>query len=350
MTDLTMTWDLPVDLALDLGGRLAGVRVAYRTWGTLDSAGSNAVVACHALTGSADAGDWWAPMFGPGRALDPGKDFIVCSNILGSCYGSTGPGTTDPATGRPYGPDFPRLSIRDMVGVQRELLRALGVQRVRCVLGGSLGAMQVLEWAAMYPDLVESIVPIAGSERHSAWCIAWSETQRQAIFADPSYADGRYDQANPPASGLAAARMVAMVSYRSRQSFERRFGRRLQGDSDLFAMESYLRYQGNKLVGRFDANSYVTLTRAMDTHDLARGRGEYQEVLASIRVPTLVVSVESDVLYPPEEQRELARLMPRATLQTLYSDEGHDAFLIEMDWLSRAVVEFRTRTEMEERR
>lgn len=342
----TKTWDLPVDLALDLGGRLSGVRLAYRTWGTLDSCGANAVVACHALTGNADADEWWAPMFGPGRALDPDRDFIVCSNILGSCYGTTGPATIDPATGQPYGPDFPRVSIRDMVGVQRELLRALGVRHVRCVMGGSLGGMQSLEWAAMYPDLVQSIVPIAVSGRHSAWCIGWSEAQRQSIQADPLYAGGRYDPERPPSAGLAAARMAAMVSYRSRPSFDRRFGRRPQDGTDLFAIESYLRYQGSKLVGRFDANTYVTLTRAMDTHDLARGRGEYAEALASIRVPALVVSVESDVLYPHEEQRELAQGMPRATLLTLYSDEGHDAFLIETDWLNSAIADFRVRVAM----
>ena len=339
----TRTWDLPVDLALDLGGRLSGVQLVYRTWGTLDPDGANVVVACHALTGNADADVWWAPMFGPGRALDPDRDFIVCSNIIGSCYGSTGPTTIDPSTGQPWGPDFPRVSIRDLVGVQRELLRALGVRRIRCVMGGSLGGMQALEWAAMYPDLVESIVPIATSGRHSAWAIGWSEAQRQSIFADPLYAGGRYDPERPPAAGLAAARMAAMVSYRSRPSFERRFGRRPQEGSDLLAIESYLRYQGRKLVERFDANTYVVLTRAMDTHDLGRGRGDYAEVLASIRVPALIVSVESDVLYPPEEQRELAQGMPRATLLTLYSDEGHDAFLIEMDWLNSAVVDFRAR-------
>ncbi len=341
----TRYWDLPADLALDLGGRLPGVRVAYRTWGTLDAGGGNAVVVCHALTGNADADGWWGPMFGPGRAVDSSRDFVVCSNLLGSCYGTTGPASIDPSTGRPYGPDFPRISIRDMVGVQRELLRALGVRCVRCVLGGSLGGMQALEWAAMYPDLVQSIVPIATSGRHSAWCIGIGEAQRQAIAADPAFLHGRYDPSRPPAAGLAAARMAAMVSYRSRASFERRFGRRTQDGTTLFAVESYLHHQGRKLVDRFDANAYITLTRAMDTHDVARGRGEYREVLAGIRVPALVVSVDSDVLYPPEEQRELAEGMPRATLCTLHSDDGHDAFLIEMDGLGRAVAEFRARVQ-----
>jgi len=341
----TRTWELPVDLALDLGGRLSGVVVAYRTWGTLDDAGANAVVACHALTGSADADDWWAPMFGPGRALDPDRDFVVCANIVGSCYGTTGPTSIDPATGRAYGPAFPRVSIRDMVGLQRELLRHLGVRRVKCVMGGSLGGMQALEWAAMYPDLVQSLVPIAVSGRHSAWCIGWSEAQRQAIYGDPRFLDGRYAPEDPPEAGLAAARMAAMLSYRSRPSFERRFGRRPQGETGTFAVESYLRYQGRKLVDRFDANTYVTLTRAMDTHDLGRGRDGYADALGAIRAPALVVSVESDVLYPPIEQRELAQGMPRATLLNLYSDEGHDAFLIEIEWLCSAVAEFRARVE-----
>ena len=334
--------ELDRDLPLDLGGTLRGVRVGYRTWGALDEDGSNAVVVCHALTGSADADRWWTGMFGPGRALDPERDFVVCSNILGSCYGTTGPTSIDPATGRAWLGDFPDITVRDMVRAQRELVRQLGVRRVRMVVGGSLGGMQTLEWALSYPDLVESMVPIACSGRHSAWAIGLSEAQRQAIYADPRWRGGRYDLADPPATGLAAARMMAMCMYRHKWSFDERFGRRPQ-TADLFAIESYLRYQGQQLVDRFDAATYVTLTRAMDTHDVSRARGDYEDVLRSVRMPTLVVSIDSDVLYWPDEQEELARHVPGARLVRLPSKDGHDAFLIDVDWLSDRVAEFRGR-------
>jgi homoserine O-acetyltransferase/O-succinyltransferase len=334
--------DLPGELPLELGGALRGVRVAYRTWGQLDAEGGNAVVVCHALTGSADADRWWTRMFGPGRALDPDKDFIVCSNILGSCYGSTGPTSPDPATGRAYLGDFPPLTVRDMVRAQRALTDALGVRRIRLVVGGSLGGMQVLEWALLYPELVEAIAPIATSARHSAWAIGLSEGQRQAIYADPRWRGGRYDLADPPAAGLAAARMMAMCMYRSKSSFDERFGRRVQG-ADLYAMESYLRYQGQQLVERFDASTYVALTRAMDAHDVARGRGDFDAVLRGVKQPALVVSIDSDVLYLPDEQEEIARLLPNGRLVRLSSKDGHDAFLIDVDWLSDVVAEFRGR-------
>jgi homoserine O-acetyltransferase len=335
-------WAEVAELPLELGGALRGVRIAYRTWGRLDAAGENAVVVCHALTGSADADLWWTGMFGPGRALDPARDFIVCSNILGSCYGTTGPTAVNPDTGAPWLGDFPPITVRDMVRAQREVLRALGVRRVGMVVGGSLGGMQVLEWALMYPDVVQAIVPIATSARHSAWAIGLSEAQRQAIYADPRWRGGRYDLADPPVAGLAAARMMAMCTYRHKSSFDERFGRRLQA-ADLFAMESYLRYQGQQLVDRFDVATYVALTRAMDQHDVARGRGEFEDVLRSIRIPTLVVSIDSDVLYLPEEQAEFARGIPGARLVRLSSNDGHDAFLIDVDWLSEEVAEFRGR-------
>jgi homoserine O-acetyltransferase len=338
----TRWWDLPGELALELGGTLKGVRAAYRTWGQLDPAGDNAVVVCHALTGSADVDRWWAQMFGPGQALDPDKDFILCSNILGSCYGTTGPTSSDPETGRPYLGAFSTITIRDMVRLQAELAKGLGVRRVRMVIGGSLGGMQTLEWALMFPDLVESIVPIANPGRHSAWAIGLSEAQRQAIIADPRWRDGQYEPGDPPAAGLAAARMMAMCTYRSFGSFEERFARRPQA-ADVFAVESYLRYQGKQLVDRFDAATYVALTKAMDTHDVARGRGDYEEVLRSLKQPALVVSIDSDVLYLPSEQAELAGHLPRARLATLHSPHGHDAFLIEVEELSAMVAEFRGR-------
>ncbi len=329
---------------LESGARLERLQVAFRTWGRLSPAGDNAVVVCHAFTGSADADRWWARMFGPGRALDPERDFVVCANILGSCYGTTGPASIDPATGRPWLSTFPAITVRDMVRVQGELCRALGVRSVRAVIGGSLGGMQVLEWALLFPEMVRSIVPIAAPARHSAWAIGLSEAQRHAITADPRWAGGRYDPADPPVDGLAAARMMAMCTYRGWESFEERYGRRAQS-ADLFAMESYLRYQGQQLVDRFDAATYHALTRAMDTHDVARGRGEYEAVLRSIRMPALVVTIDTDVLYVPEEQRVMARHMPAARLERLPSPHGHDAFLIHVDELSAMVAEFRDRVE-----
>ncbi len=329
-------------LELELGGRLPAVTVAYRTWGTLDADGANAVVVCHALTGSADADLWWTRLFGPGRALDPARDFIVCSNILGSCYGTTGPASVDPATGLPWHGTFPAITVRDMVRVQHDLGRRLGVRRVRMVIGGSLGGMQALEWGLMYPEVVGSMVFIASTARHSAWAIGLGEAQRQAVLADPRWRDGRYPEADPPAAGLAAARAMAMLSYRSFPSFEERFARRTQA-ADLYAIESYLRYQGQQLVDRFDAASYVALTRAMDTHDVSRGRGDFEEVLRAVRQPTLVVSIDSDVLYWPAEQREVARLVPGARLAVMDSIHGHDAFLIDVDRLNDMVADFRGR-------
>jgi homoserine O-acetyltransferase len=320
------------------------VRVAYRTWGTLDAAGSNAVVVCHPLTGSADVDLWWEGLLGPGRALDPERDFIVCANVLGGCYGSTGPASPRPAENRLWGPAFPAVTVRDMVRVQAALLDGLGVRKIRLVIGGSLGGMQVLEWALIDPERVEAIAPIAVSGRHSSWCIGLSEAQRQAISVDPDWRGGWYSPEAPPAAGLAAARAVAVCTYRSRASFEERFGRELQDankSEEVFAVESYLRHQGRKLVERFDANTYVTLTRAMDSHDVGRGRGSYEEALGAIRQPTLVVAIDSDVLYPSAEQKELARLIPGARLAWLRSPHGHDAFLLETEKLDRLVRDFR---------
>ena len=340
MSPETRFLDVSGGLSLELGGRLPELRVGYRTWGTLAPDGANAVVICHALTGSADADQWWTRMFGPGRAFDPERDFVVCSNLLGSCYGTTGPASVDPATGRPWLGAFPAITVRDMVRAQHALVTSLGVKRIRMVIGGSLGGMQALEWALLYPELVESLVFIASTARHSAWCIGLSEAQRQAIYADPRWRDGQYDPADPPDAGLAAARMMAMLSYRSMPSFEQRFGRRTQA-ADVFAVESYLRYQGEQLVARFDAATYVALTRAMDTQDVSRGRGDHQDVLRSVKQPTLVVSIDSDVLYFPAEQREVASLVPNARLAVMDSPHGHDAFLIDVDRLSDMVAEFR---------
>ncbi len=340
VSDLTKFADIPGGLTLESGVRLPELRLAYRTWGRLNQAGDNAVVLCHALTGSADADDWWKGLIGSGCAADPADDFIVCANLPGSCYGSTGPLARNPATGRPWGPDFPALTVRDMVAAQAALCRQLGVRSIRTVIGGSLGGMMALEFAAMYPEMVRSAVSIAACARHSAWCTGLSEAQRATIMADPDWCGGRYDRTCPPAAGLAAARMTAMCTYRSHESFQARFGRTIQDDG-RFAVESYLHHQGDKLVGRFDANTYMILTRAMDTHDLGRGRGGLQAALAAIRIPVLVVSYDSDVLYPTADQAEIAAGIPGARLETLHSPHGHDAFLIDIAQLARLIANFR---------
>ncbi len=332
---------------LENGATLREVPVAYQTWGTLNEAADNAVLVCHALTGDTDVADWWGGLLGSGRALDPTEDFVVCLNVPGSPYGSVAPVTTDGATDTPYGASFPEFTTRDTVALHRRALEQLGVRRAACAIGGSMGGMHVLEWAfettADGAPFVRSLVPIAVGGRHTAWQIGWGEAQRQAIFADPKWRDGQYPPDDPPRRGLATARMMAMVSYRSHASFDGRFGRDVMDDKDgtPFAVESYLHHQGGKLVDRFDPNCYVHLTRQMDTHDVARDRGAYEAVLSSIRQPTLVVGIDSDVLYPLDEQRELVDYLPHARLETLSSPHGHDAFLLELDSLNDVVAAWR---------
>ncbi|HET7569204.1 MAG TPA: homoserine O-acetyltransferase [Gammaproteobacteria bacterium] len=326
-------------LPLESGQTLEGVEIAYRTWGRLNGARDNAVLICHALTGSADADEWWAGLFGAGRVFDPARDFIVCSNVLGGCYGSTGPASAMPGALRTWGPEFPPVTVRDMVHAQAALLDALGVERLKLVVGGSLGGMQVLEWAALYPERVEAIAPIATTARHSAWAIGLNEAQRQAIRADINWMQGYYPPGVQPHFGLAAARAFAMCSYRGWTSFESRFGRERRA-SGRYQVESWLNYHGGKLAKRFDANSYITLTQAMDSHDLGRGRGSVEAALAAIEQPALVVTIDSDVLYPPAEQALLARHLPHARLAPLPSPHGHDAFLIDTDALNELLVDF----------
>lgn len=331
---------VPGDFVLESGESLRDVRIAYRTWGDKANATDNAVLICHALTGSADVEAWWPNIIGSGRAFDPAHDYIICANILGSCYGTTGPVSLNPQSGERYRADFPSVSVRDMVNLQHELLNELGVDRLELVTGPSLGGMQALEWAISYPERVSSVVPIGVGGRHSAWCIGVSEAQRAAIAADPNWNDGYYSDDSPPSSGLAAARMMAVCTYRSWESFDSRFGRDQRAD-ELYQVQSYLRHQGEKINDRFDANTYVTLTHAMHTHDLSRGRGDYPDMLQTISQPALVVSVSTDALYPPREQQELADHLPAARYDILDSVHGHDGFLIETDALGHKIARFR---------
>ena len=339
---------IPGSFVLESGERLRGVEVAYRTWGTLSPTRDNAVVVCHALTGSADVDRWWGKLLGGGRALDPEVDFVVAANLLGSCYGTTGPLSPRAGAGpRPPGDsgwagDFPAITVRDQVRLQQRLLDALAVERVRLVVGGSLGGMQALEWALLDRGRVESLAVLSAPARHGPWGIALSELARRALLLDPKFRGGHYPPDDPPAAGLALARAIAMTTYRSRPGFEQRFGRdRREG---RFEVARYLEHQGRKLVERFDANSYLALLGAMDSHDLARDRGSLEIVLRGLDLPVLVLGSSTDVLYPVAEQLELATLLPAAEYVELDSAHGHDAFLIEQEAVDRILQEFRQRS------
>jgi homoserine O-acetyltransferase/O-succinyltransferase len=341
-------------LDLELGGRLDAVTVAYRTWGRLNDTGDNAVLVVHALTGDSLAGGpdgWWEPLIGPGRALNSESQFIVSSNVVGGCQGTTGPSSIDPLTGRPYAMRFPLITIGDMVTAQRRLVEHLGVTKV-VVIGGSIGGFQVLDWATRHPDLVSAAVPIAATVSLGAQGIAvHSELGRRAIMADPDWRGGEYASEGVfPSNGLSIARMAAMATYQSRESMEMRFGRNPATRPGLypsfggtFDIEGYLHYQGAKLVRRFDANSYLYLTRAMDLYDAGRDGGEdywFKQIAAPLRF----IGIRSDWLFPPDEVRELAERLADmgkdSTYAELDSPHGHDAFLKEWDQLEAIIGPF----------
>lgn len=351
----------PHSFRLESGKTLGPVTVAYETYGTLAPDGKNAVYICHALTGTAHAASlpdrpgqeegWWDPLIGPGKVFDTNRYFVVCANVLGGCYGTTGPASLNPETGIPYAMDFPVITIRDMVHVQKRLLDHLGVKRLKAVAGGSVGGMQALEWAVMYPELVDAVIPVAASERLTPLAIAYNQAGRKAIMLDANWCGGSYYGRTFPADGLALARMVGTITYKSKETFEERFGRKLAGDKkdyfnffQDFEVESYLNYQGHKLVKRFDANAYLYLTKAMDLHDLGRGYASPLEALRRIKGRVLLIGISSDLLFPPGEIRGLAVELRRAGIETEYreiqSPFGHDAFLIEFDQIEAAIRPF----------
>jgi homoserine O-acetyltransferase/O-succinyltransferase len=315
------------------------IEVDFKTWGELNTNGDNAVVICHALTGNAAADTWFSGLFAPGGVLDTGNYFVVCANVPGSCYGTTGPRSINPDTGKPWGGDFPRITIRDMVNVQRKLLDRLGVQGIEFVIGGSMGGMQALEFGIM-DDRVRAMVPIAMGMAHSPWAIGISEAQRRAIYSDPNWQGGHYTNGTRPVNGISTARMMAMITYRTAGLFSERFGRNSQDGQDIFQVESYLNYQGQKLAGRFDAVTYVRLTQAMDTHDISRGRGSFNDVLAGVNIPAMIIGIDTDVLYPVNEQKELASMLPLGQYSEITSLYGHDAFLIEFRQLQSLLGNF----------
>mmetsp|Transcript_45357 Transcript_45357/g.142231 ORF Transcript_45357/g.142231 Transcript_45357/m.142231 type:complete len:382 (-) Transcript_45357:201-1346(-) len=325
---------------LENGQWLDNPEVRYNCYGELNEAKDNVLVVCHALTGNSQVANWWGSLLGPGKAFDTDKYYVVCANILGSCYGTTGPLSRDPTTGSQYLIDFPKVSVRDTVNLHLKMMReGIGANQVAAVVGGSLGGMQTLEWALCGGDYVKSIVPIACGAAHTAWQIGTSECQRQAIYADPKWCNGRFDPNDPPLQGLAVARQMAMVSYRTAKAFQKKFGRETK-DGSMFQVRSYLEYQGEKFKTRMDPLSYLCITEQMDTHDVGRHRGGIDAALASIAQPTLVLGVDSDVLYPLHEQEELAAKIPGAQFQIVNSNEGHDGFLLEQDQIQAAVKSF----------
>lgn len=340
-----------VPLELDCGVSLGPFTLAYQTYGTLNAERSNAILLCHALTGDqfvlgphplTGKPGWWEMMVGPGRTFDTDRYFVICSNVLGGCMGTVGPKEINPASGRPWGLDFPVITIRDMVKAQAMLLDHLGIEQLFCVSGGSMGGMQVLQWVASFPERCFTAVPIACAAKHSAQNIALNEVGRQAIMADPEWHEGRYQELGTnPVGGLAVARMAAHITYLSEAALHRKFGRALQDRSNVtygfdadFQVESYLRHQGQAFVERFDANSYLYITRAMDYFDLA---AEYEGVLANAfrgaGTRFCVISFTSDWLYPTAENRAFVRALAAVAANVSFvevvSDKGHDAFLLD---------------------
>jgi homoserine O-acetyltransferase/O-succinyltransferase len=336
-------------LLLDCGATLAPVDVAYETYGELNSTRSNAILVLHAFSGGAHAAGvshndgkpgWWDNMIGPGRAFDTTQYFVICSNVLGGCKGTTGPASINPETGVPYGMKFPVISISDMVRLQKKLVNYLGVERLLAVAGGSMGGMQVLEWAVAYPEAVACAIPIATTSRHSAQQIAFNEVGRQAIMADPDWCEGDYFDKKPPARGLSVARMVGHITYMSDDSMREKFGRRFRTQeplpdfSSVFEVESYLRYRGSQFVDRFDANSYLYITKAMDLFDVTNGHASLAAALERTKSRFLVISFTSDWLYPTYQSLEIVSALRGRNRDVafceLQSNYGHDAFLVDV--------------------
>src|SRR6266850_1320726 len=337
-------------ISLENGASLTPVCVAYQTYDELNAAKSNAILILHAFSGDAHAAGishetgkpgWWDNMIGPGKAFDTSKYFVLCANVLGGCRGTTGPSSINPETGCPYAMSFPVVTVADMVRVQKMLMDHLGIARLLAVTGGSMGGMQALEWAVSYPDAVAAAIPIASTARHSAQQIAFNEVGRQAIVADPDWNDGNYYGGKPPARGLAVARMVGHITYMSDDSMREKFGRRLRSKEKYgfdfsvdFEVESYLRYRGSEFVNRFDANSYLYITKAMDYFDLAGEGGSLATTLEKVKARFLVISFSSDWLYPSYQSIEIVRALRRRNLNVAYcelpSNYGHDAFLADV--------------------
>jgi homoserine O-acetyltransferase/O-succinyltransferase len=325
--------------ALECGDVLPELDIAYHTYGKMNADGSNVIWICHALTGSSDAADWWAGLIGHGKFFNPFEHFIVCANMIGSHYGSTSPLSIDPRTGRFYGRNFPIITIRDVAKAHYLLAQSLGIQRVKLCIGGSMGGQQVLEWAIQEPDFFEQIAVIACGPKMMPWGIALNETQRMAIEADPSVSAENVAQITDletlksvGAKGMEAARAIGMLSYRSYEGYN--IAQLDDSDAiDTFKVQSYQRYQGHKLRSRFNALSYISVSKTMDSHNVGRNRGGLTQALEQIKADTLIVGIQSDILFPIEEQAALAAYIPKSRFEVINSKFGHDGFLIEFDQL-----------------
>ena len=351
----------PHELLLECGRSFGPVTLAYETYGELSPAKDNAILILHALSGDAhaagrhQAGDkqpgWWDIMIGPGKAFDTNKFFVICSNVMGGCKGSTGPSSIDPQTGRPFALSFPMVTIRDMVNTQRALIDHLGIDQLLCAVGGSMGGMQVLQWVVSFPERIRLAIPIATTSKLSSQAIAFNEVGRQAIQSDPQWRDGAYYGKSVPRRGLAIARMIGHITYLSEKSMHQKFGRKLQDKSEYgfdfrtdFQVESYLRYKGDHFVNRFDANSYLYISKAMDYFDLAQPHGRLEEAFANVRAKFLVISFSSDWLFPSYQSKEIVSACRRVGAEAIYTeiqtDYGHDAFLLESGQLTSLITNF----------
>lgn len=351
----------PDELILDSGRKLGPITIGYETYGALNSAKNNAILVLHALSGNHHAAGfhtenekkpgWWDEFIGPGKAFDTNKYFVICTSCIGGCQGSTGPSSINPQTGQPYAMDFPFITIRDMVRAQKSLLDHLGVERLLSVAGGSMGGMQALQWTVSYPDRVLSAIPIATTANHSAQNIALNEVGRQAILMDPNWQQGNYYHTEPPSRGLSVARMIGHISYLSDKSMHEKFGRKLQNREKVsfnlltdFQIESYLQYKGNAFTQRFDANSYLYLSKALDYFDLSEGYLSLEEALAGVNAEYLIIAFSSDWLYPPYQSKHIVTALKRSRKTVSYceiqSDYGHDAFLLECEQQSKMIRHF----------
>ena len=361
----TKYYNLSEELKLESGDRLKDVTIAYETYGTLNKQKSNAILVCHALSGDAHVagwheGDrkpgWWDNIIGPGKCLDTDRYFIICSNVIGGCQGSTGPSSTNPETGKPYALKFPIITIKDMVKAQKKLIDHLEIKQLFSVVGGSMGGMQVLQWCVSYPDMVRSAIPIATTSYSSPQQIAFNEVGRRAIISDPHWNEGNYYTGEFPDSGLALARMIGHITYLSNESMYEKFGRRLQDKEEYgfdfstdFEVESYLHYQGNTFTKRFDANSYLYISKAIDYFDLTEnGTLSLSEAFKDVKARVLVISVDSDWLYTPAESKEIVMALTANEVEVSYcqikSSYGHDAFLLEIGQLSYIINGFYSET------